>query len=150
MMSISQSAMDDIWRWKVYHLENADDPKRSNAIKRAAFFTKWIVRHRPIYFPRPLDPKLFAKSFDKNDRTLLLNEGFALQLSLRFIATDAARIANGGQRVDGSTVPPIILSSSLHEGLLYDLHYRALNADALMAIYEMIMELAAKKPLIMP
>src|SRR5664279_6318659 len=48
MANVAVSAMDDIWRWKVYHLK--DSNKLSDAIKRAAFFTKWILKLKPIYF----------------------------------------------------------------------------------------------------
>ena len=41
---------DDISRYKAYHLS---DPatQRSNAVKRAAYATKWILHFDPLIFP---------------------------------------------------------------------------------------------------
>ena len=85
VINIAQSAMDDIWRYKVYHLRDPD--KKSDAVKRAAYFTKWIVRFRPIHVIRPLKSSGFLASFKKDNKTLMLNEGFAISLFLHWQET---------------------------------------------------------------
>jgi hypothetical protein len=40
------STYDDIARYKFYHLSNPYE-ERSDAIKRAAYLTKWITRFKP-------------------------------------------------------------------------------------------------------
>jgi len=50
LLSVAKSALDDIWRYKSYHLRDAKT--LSDSIKRAAYFTKWIIKSRPIYFTR--------------------------------------------------------------------------------------------------
>jgi hypothetical protein len=136
MANVAVSAMDDVWRWKVYHLR--DSTKRSDAIKRAAFFTKWILKLKPIHFEnRPLKSADFIATFDKNDSTILINEAFAITAALASIATEAR-------------VKKIILSDSLMADLLYDFHYRNLSEDALMQIYSIIRTIAKKQQIIMP
>ena len=133
LINVAHSAMDDIWRYKVYHLK--DKSRRSDAVKRSAYFTKWIIRFRPIYCPRPLSAKMFQQSFDKQDSTLLINEAFALDFALTFLATEA-------------NVELITLSKGTMASLLYDLHYRNLSDDALMQIYQMIRLRAQGKDII--
>src|SRR5437764_6620113 len=58
MKNVAQSAMDDIWRYKIYHI--ADREKFSDSVKRSAYFTKWIVFLRPIYHSRPLAADAFT------------------------------------------------------------------------------------------
>lgn len=137
MTNVGVSAMDDIWRWKVYHLRDIEHPKRSDAIKRTAYFTKWLVKLRPIYFVRPLDAHTFISSFDKNDSTLLINEAFAFHVARGSLATEAG-------------VAKILTTPELTANILYDLHYRKLSEDALMQIYELIRTAARKQPLLIP
>lgn len=137
MTNVGVSAMDDIWRWKAYHLRDAEAPKLSDAVKRAAYFTKWIVKLRPIYVNRPMDSASFSASFDKNDSTLLINEMFAFHIARGSLAVRAK-------------VPKIITSPTITADMLYDLHYRNMNEDALMAIYQLIYDTAAGHQLIMP
>jgi hypothetical protein len=132
MTNVGISAMDDIWRWKVYHL--ADSTKRADAVKRAAFFTKWILKLRPIYF-QGRTPGDFLASFDKNDITLLVNEIFALHVARASLANEAR-------------VPKILPSPVVAAELLYDFHYRTLGEDALMHIYQMLRSTAEGKPIL--
>jgi hypothetical protein len=132
MTNVGISAMDDIWRWKVYHLK--DQTKRADAVKRAAFFTKWILKLRPIYF-QGRTANEFLASFDKNDITLLINELFALHVARGSLATDAK-------------VPKILPSPIIVSELLYDFHYRTLGEDALMQIYQIMRYVAEGKPLL--
>lgn len=134
MTNVGVSAMDDIWRWKVYHL--ADKTKRADAVKRSAFFTKWILKLRPIYFVRPLTATDFLATFDKEDTTLLVNEIFALHIARASLATDAK-------------VPKLLPAPTVTAELLYDFHYRTLGEDALMEIYQFLRSSAENKPLLM-
>lgn len=133
LINVAQSTMDDIWRYKVYHLRDPD--KRSDAVKRAAYFTKWIVRFRPIYVKRPLTADAFAATFDKKDKTLLINEAFAVSVALTSIATDVG-------------IPRVTLAPRVHADLLYDLHYRRISEDALIAIYQLILTAAQKSNIV--
>ncbi|OHC75491.1 MAG: hypothetical protein A3G18_09570 [Rhodospirillales bacterium RIFCSPLOWO2_12_FULL_58_28] len=127
MLSVAQSAMDDIWRYKSYHLRDPD--KRSNAIKRAAYLTKWITRFRPIYVARILSANNLGATFDKKDTTLLVNEGFAIHISLTTLATSI-------------NVEEIHLEPDFFADFLYDLHYRSYSEDALLAMYDVIRNFA--------
>lgn len=130
LINVCRSAMDDIWRYKAYHLH--DPGKRSDSVKRAAYFTKWIVKLRPIFVARPLEAEKFGQQFAKDDKTLMLNEGFALHISLTSLATEA-------------NAPQITLEPKFMGDLLYDLRYRNMTEDALAAIYWMIRERTRKK-----
>ncbi len=135
LIDVAKSAMDDIWRYKMYHLR--DRTKRSDAIKRAAYFVKWIVRLRPLSMIRPLDADQFAVEFDKeHDYSLLLNESFAVIFAMTTIATECA-------------ISKITLTPQLMSNLLYDLHYRVLSDDALMTVFSMIRARAKGADIIM-
>jgi hypothetical protein len=137
MMSVSVSALDDIWRWKLYHLRASGGTALSDAVKRATFFTKWIVKFRPVYFSnRPTVATAFVSSFDKADSTLLINEHFAIHVSLSTLAIKAGK-------------PSIILEAETMAALLYDLHYRNINADALMIWYRLLSMISEDKNVIM-
>jgi hypothetical protein len=124
IVNITKSAMDDIRRYKAYH-----QVELSDAVKRAAYFTKWILWFRPIYVGRPTGSHDFTASFDPKDKSLLINELFALNFSLATLATDAK-------------VPCILLTARTQANLLYDFHYRDVNDDYLLAFYDMIITLA--------
>lgn len=130
MANVVQSAMDDILRYKLYHQDKNDG--LSNCVKRSAYFTKWIVTLRPLYHDRPATPG----ALDKKDPTLLMNEMYAVQNSLRTIATDT----------DNEVIK---LDPFFYSELLYDLHYRDLSGDALLTIYGMILDMVEKRPGVM-
>lgn len=123
MLNVAHSAMDDIWRYKSYHLRDPD--MRSDAVKRAAFLTKWITRLRPIYFARILSAGDPEAAFDKKDTTLLANEGFAVHISLTTLATEMGK-------------DEIVLEQDFFAHFLYDLYYRSLSEDALIGLYEIM------------
>jgi hypothetical protein len=135
IMAISQSALDDIWRYKVFHLRDAK--KLSNGVKRAAYFVKWIVRFRPIYVLRPTSSSLFLGTFDKNDSTFFANESFAISFALNTLATEAM-------------IPKIGLNPELWGNLLYDLHYRDMSGDALIQLFGVLERMAQGKPITAP
>ena len=129
--------MDDIWRYKVFHLEEGDDPEKawqeeslSDCVKRAAYFTKWIVKHRPIYHHRA------SSDIDPDDRTLVINELFAINVGLTTLAT-------------ALNVQMIQLDPEYFSELMYDLHYRQLSDDALLHIYSVIRNSVEGRPPIM-
>lgn len=134
MKNVAVSAMDDIWRYKVYHLASPD--KRSDAVKRAAYFTKWLIKLRPIYYMRPYRLAEFKRSFDKEDSTLYLNELFAVFVSLQTIATDVR-------------VEKLALSSDFLSRTYYDFHFRSMTDDLLLSLYQTIKDLGSGKKLIM-
>jgi hypothetical protein len=136
-MNVSISAMDDIWRWKVYHLREPQERRFSDAIKRATYFTKWLVKLRPIHFVnRPVVSAEFLSRFDKEETTLLINEYFAIHSSLSFLATDAKR-------------DKIILAPKTMGRLLYHLHYRDITSDSLMIWYQLVATAAKNELIIM-
>lgn len=134
LLNVAQSAMDDIWRFKAYHLGNRQ--KRSDAVKRAAYFTKWIVRHRPIYFKRIISEMDPLQNLDKTDTTLLINEQFSIFVSLNTLST-------------ALSIERIELDPDFSAKFLYDLHYRNIPDDALLSIYEIIKEAVQDKSVIL-
>ena len=123
IVNVAQSAMDDIWRFKVYHLE--DHKKLSDAIKRAAYFAKWIVRLRPVYFDRvgyDMDP---TQTVSPTDKSLMANELFAMHMAQVMISEHL--------EADYIHIAPPLLAI-----WLYDLRYRTMSEDALMSIFEMV------------
>ncbi len=135
MLSVAKSALDDIWRYKIYHLD--DREKLSDSIKRAAYFTKWIVRMRPIYSHQPIsDDAVNSQSFGEDGRSLMLNEAFAIMFSVITLATEMG-------------LRKIYLDEDFHSNLIYDLHYRDISADALLAIYEIIKNAAKGNSVVM-
>lgn len=135
MLSVAKSALDDIWRYKIYHL--GDPEKLSDSIKRSAYFTKWIVRTRPIYSQQPTDDDAInGELTGQNGRSLMLNETFAIMFSLITLATELG-------------VQKIYLDENFHSNLIYDLHYRDISADALLSIYEIIRNAAERQSVVM-
>ncbi|TGY88225.1 hypothetical protein E5163_10360 [Marinicauda algicola] len=126
MLNVVHSTLDDIWRYKVFHLKNPS--KKSNCVKRSAYFTKWIVRFKPLYFAhRPLSSNNFKETFNAKDSSLLINEAFAIHYSLSTIRAEVVR-----EEPVGRLMPTAIALASF----IYDLRYRLMSEDALMAIYQ--------------
>src|SRR6056297_516855 len=46
---VIKSAYDDVFRYKMYHLDD-DGNSRSNGVKRAAYLCKWICKCKPIEY----------------------------------------------------------------------------------------------------
>jgi hypothetical protein len=51
LLNVVVATYDDIDRYKSYHLRNSGNSK-SDVVKRAAYFTKWTTKLRPIMFKR--------------------------------------------------------------------------------------------------
>ncbi len=114
------SAHFDIARYKLFHLKHPTKEK-SGAVKRAAYFTKWIVRFRPILF---LDRSLT----DLLPELQFLNEHLAIQWSTTCIAKE---LGLQGIRLRRKTLSEF----------LYDLHFREVSTDGLLAFYQIVADL---------
>ena len=115
------SAYDDIARYKTFHLENPEEEK-SDAIKRAAYLTKWICRFKPLQVNEGAD---FSSEIisDKNiDYTILVNELFAIHVATTHLSVHAGR--------------DFVLTPDKEYELVYDLLFRNISEDALMIIYQ--------------
>lgn len=121
LYKIVASALYDIFRYKHFHF-SADHTKKSDAVKRAAFFTKWTVRFKPI--------TLLVEDGDLSNDVidpwlLTLNEHLALQWACQCIAKDHA-------------LTLVSLRPKFRNELIYGLNYRDLSSDGLLAIFQMI------------
>jgi hypothetical protein len=112
-----KSAYDDIYRYKLYHLDDEDNP-RSNGVKRAAYLCKWINKFKPIEYAD------HAKVDSLHDISgLLVNADFSQWIARVHVAAD-----KGGYHFQFS-------NQYLFE-LLYDLTFRELTGDALLHIFQ--------------
>jgi hypothetical protein len=122
------SAFDDIARYKSYHLEKPYKD-RSDAVKRSAFLTKWMVKVAPfqtifdadIPFDKILDPRTL------DAKPALANVFFAIMVSMTHISVDCRR--------------RLFLEVETEFDLAYDLLFRRVNEDALLGTYKKIMDL---------
>jgi hypothetical protein len=119
------STYHDIARYKLYHL---DDPlnELSDAVKRAAYFTKWLVRLRPISGVRGREGK---SSFHDDDAIVLMNEGFAIAWALANLSADFYQ-------------KQMRLTDEKWSDMLYELVFRDISADALLSLYQTYVEIA--------
>ena len=122
------SAYYDIARYKQFHF-SGDHAKRSDGVKRAAYFTKWITRFRPILCVSEddiSDPEI------DNPWLMMLNEHLALEWGCLCVAND-------------SGVRGFNLKEKFRNDLLYELHYREMNTDGLLAIFQMLSDTIRSK-----
>ncbi len=123
-LNVVVATYDDIDRYKSYHLRNAGK-QRSDVVKRTAYYTKWTTKFRPIMFTRTglaLDPPA------EPDMGLMVNETLAVSMAADFISADLGR--------------DVSLSRKTRSELLYDLHYRGVGSDALLAWFQAVVDLA--------
>jgi len=114
------SAFDDIERYKAYHLEKPYRD-RSDAVKRSAFLTKWFVKIGPYQ-------TVFSEGDDPRDiKPALANILFALSVSTVNICIDCKK--------------DFKLSQITAHELCYDLLYRRVNEDALLSVFQKIVNL---------
>lgn len=121
LLHVVWSAYDDIARFKAYHHEHVPHA-RSNAVKRAAYLTKWILRLKPIV-RAPVEEALTPEAL-RVDRSRLVNEHFALRVGCRALICEKT--------------PRFRLAPHAHYRLTYDFLYRELSGDALVSIYEIL------------
>jgi hypothetical protein len=126
------STYDDIARYKNYHFENPVLQK-SDAIKRAAFYTKWLTHFRPFYVSRPRSTG--GEDIDQKDSTVIVNEEFSIGWALANLSVDL-------------DIQKLNVSLEEWERMLYDLKFRMLSAECLMHIYEHYVALGCGKPII--
>lgn len=112
-----KSAYDDIYRYKLYHLDE-EGRQRANGVKRAAYLCKWICKFKPIEYA---DHSKVDSLHDISG--LLVNADFSQWIARVHIAAD-----KGGHHFQFS-------NRYLFE-LLYDLTFRELNSDALLHIFQ--------------
>lgn len=130
---VARSAMDDVQRFKEYHLEGAPNEVRlSDAVKRAGYFTKWILRIRPLYEIVSHDNFLANPSGIFYRPTLAANEEFSIALSLFYL----------GEHVNLD----LRFNADYLYDLMYNLLYRQITADGLMMLYNTICLFAIKTP----
>lgn len=117
------AAYDDIDRYKSYHLRNKrpQDRARSDVVKRAAYFTKWIVKLRPIMTVRSEKLKI------SEDVSPLVNESIAIGYAITLIKAECGKYFR--------------LTDKAYFELQYDLHFRPMGEDALVAAYQIIVDL---------
>lgn len=121
------SAFDDIERYKAYHLEKPYTD-RSDAVKRSAFLTKWISRIGPFQ-------TIYQEGDDPRDiRSALANILFSITVSTIHISIDCNRTFK-------------LSALSAHE-LSYDLLYRRVNEDALLATYQKIVHILKDRAIV--
>ncbi len=135
---VTVSTYHDVARFKNYHFANPWKQK-SDAIKRAAYFTRWFVHLRPIYTIRGKR----AKKFDPKDDTIILNEAFAIGWSLANIAGDLKNIG----KLPNTT--KFNIHSDTWQNLVYDLKFRDLPATALINTYQLLFDVASGKKVIL-
>lgn len=127
----TMSAYDDIERYKTYHLEKPYRD-RSDAIKRSAYLTKWLSKMAPFQTRPDLDIARHKSGISDNNLSAipaLANISFAIKVSMVYVALDCGK-------------NNVSLSEEAEFRLSYDLLYRRVNEDALLATYQKVMDLA--------
>jgi hypothetical protein len=122
------SAYSDIARYKQFHFEHPQLLK-SDAVKRAAYFAKWVVQFRPILVldhEKPDDPS------PDHDPVAFINEDMALQWGLLCIAQDHG-------------IGDLYLRRKVHLDFLYYLHFREIAADGWLAIFQLLHDVAGAR-----
>ena len=123
------SAYDDIERYKAYHLEKPYRD-RSDAVKRSAFLTKWISKLSPFQTKfdfADIGEKIASGDLDVDARPALANVLFSIMVAMGHISIDCKKRT--------------WLSPEAEFHLSYDLLYRRVNEDALLATYQKIVDL---------
>jgi len=130
------SAYDDIERYKAYHLETPYST-RSNGVKRAAYLTKWLARFRPfqsVFDPKKSDLESLMKPELITPRIALANIKFSISVAEYTLGFECKK--------------HIKLTPEAEYQLTYDLLYRRITEDALLAKYQMILDIADEQPLL--
>ena len=116
-----KSAYDDIYRYKAYHLS---DPKAnlSDAVQRAAYLCKWLIKFRPIEYSGSFDFDNISE-FDEVSAELL-NGSFALLACRTHISNELKR--------------QFFFNEQYEDEFQYDILYRNISDDGLLHIFQMI------------
>ncbi len=120
----------DIARYKYYH---QDDPNatKSDAVKRSAYFIKWILKFRPLMIRREL--LIPPTKPSPMDHSLFVNERFAIERALDMIASELGIQAE------------VELSKNKLYHTLYDFHFRELGVDSLLSMCQWIYDMCQHK-----
>lgn len=120
------SAWDDIERYKLYHLQEPYN-QRSDAIKRAAYLTKWITKIGPLYSVSPEQDASLDQISEKDlvdTRPALANIFFSLFAStahlMHFLQIN------------------FVLEEDVAYEICYDLLFRRINEDTLLSWFQFI------------
>jgi len=128
LYDVLMSTYYDIERYKTYH-QNDPHNQKSDSVKRAAYYTKWIVRLHPISIYRPHGYQPIP-----DDDWAFANERFAIEWGFANLSFELGR-----------RFP--IPSEDFMFDLLYYLHYRSLAEDALVQMYQFIYDTGTQKKL---
>ena len=126
---VFKSAMDDVQRYKDYHF-GRNATKLADAVKRAAFVTKWLLRFRPLW--EPLDDFHGNLSGAAHRPAIIVNEEFAISLSLLYLSEHI----NEDIRISPAKLE-----------VLYNFLYRDLSDDSFMLFYQLIIDAKTKREL---
>lgn len=116
---VLMSTYYDIERFKVYHQKDPFNQK-SDSVKRAAYYTKWLARLRPIQVRRPRGYKPVEA-----DEWAFANERFAIEWAFANLSFEF-----------GSRLP--LPTEDFMFDLLYYLHFRSLADDALLQLFQIV------------
>ncbi len=124
------SAYDDIERYKAYHLAKPYSD-RSDAVKRAAYLTKWISKLAPFqtsFDTETLRKQISQDEMDVDARPALASILFSIMVAMVHISIVCKK--------------DVWLTADAEFRLAYDLLYRRVNEDALLATYQKIVDIA--------
>lgn len=115
----------DIARHKAFHFP---DPvkNKSDAVKRAAYFAKWILKFRPITV---IDHETVDDPPARNEALMLLNEHLALEWGLVCIAKEQGLV-------------DLYFTKKVRMDMLYYFHFRELTTDGFLSIFQLVNDLA--------
>lgn len=112
-----KSAYDDVERYKKYHHENPQVQK-SNSVKRAAYLVKWVVRCVPIRSTR------------------IGSDNPASLPAVEYLANTIFAIGLIRKHLEAEIRTPFAFSDKKVFKLAYDLMFRELSGDALLAMVQ--------------
>ena len=122
-LNVVVATYDDIGRYKSFHLRNSASGARSDSIKRAAYFAKWTTKLRPIFYVEK-----GRRKDDPNEVAILANEILAAAYAIELIGSELGK--------------HLRFSDKALIEFLYDLHYRNMPEDALLAFFQIVRDLA--------
>ena len=120
---VACSVIDDINRYKKYHLEGGTVARRADVVNRSAYMCKWLCKFKPIRQYLPTDTKRIDL---KSVGVLSINERIAIVISQSYIA--------------GQTGTAFSFAPDYLDRFIYDLVFRNLTDDALLHIFQIIFD----------
>lgn len=126
------STYKDIERYKNFHLIDPHKDK-SDSVKRSAYLIKWICRFKPISIVSSEDD-LADLEKQELDYPSLVNEFLAIHIAQMHLSVGSKR--------------DFLLSDERQYDLVYDLLYRYINEDALIYLFQTIVEHVQERPIV--